>query len=278
VLLITGTTGLLGASLASSARARGLEVRASARAECDLANPGEADRLVRGVRPDSIVHPAAVTEITACERDPSKAWAVNAGAVAEVARAAKDVGARLLFVSTDLVFDGEGAPYREDAPTRPLSVYGRTKALGEKLARDPGSLVVRLPLLYGRSPSGTRSASERVEIEARETGAVTLFDDEWRTPLEVSNAAEALLDLLEAAPPGLYHLGGPDRVTRREVGEAVLRAAGIEAKVRAVSRTTAPGPPRPRDLSLDPSKARPMLRTPLLGLRDGLARVYGAGD
>ena len=171
--------------------------------------------------------------------------------------------------------------FTEDAEPAPLSEYGRTKLAGERavLEAAPGSTVVRLPLLYGDSAGRGLGASDAL-LEAVEKDAhPPLFIDEWRTPLEVSNAARALVEILDFEAPGIVHLAGPERVSRYEFGLAVLAAMGLDrddarAQVREARQADVDsGAPRPRDVSLDASKASAALEVELLGIAAGLGRA-----
>src|SRR5262245_5057706 len=225
-LLVPGASALLGWTVARAAIARGISVSCTARSErppglekaawlrTDLALPGQPTLLLREVRPSALVHCAAIPEIGACEAEPGAAWALNAGAVAEIARAALETGLRWIQVSTDLVFDGTAAPYRPGDAPRPLSTYGATKALGERLALSSGgnALVVRIPLLFGASATGGRSASERILLAVRRGEEVVLFRDEWRTPLDAGEAASALPALRASDRTGIPHVAVGARV------------------------------------------------------------------
>ena len=268
-VLLTGAGGFLGSALHDELVARGHELipvrrpRPGERA-MDLALPGAGARLVEAAAPDALLHAAAIADLAPCAADPARARRVNAEAPAELAAACARRGARMLQVSTDQVFDGTRAGWREEDPPAPQHVYGASKLEGERgvLAAYPGALVVRLALLTGRAPVGRRSMqSELVETLAR--GArPRLFTDEWRTPLAVADAARALADLLERdacwsggpldAPGRRLHLGGPERLTRLELGRRVATAAGFDPALCLGSTRTESGmTDRPADLSLD---------------------------
>jgi dTDP-4-dehydrorhamnose reductase len=158
----------------------------------DLADADAVAAAFAAARPDAIIHTAAMALISDCHRDPERARAVNVAGTARLAELATDAKARLLFVSTDLVFDGERGGYREDDPPSPLSVYGRTKANAEAaVLAAPRGVVVRQPAV--------RTVSDRPAVVLRRTDgsaargrSVKLFEDEWRTPLGLATAAEAL--------------------------------------------------------------------------------------
>ncbi|MBL8752349.1 MAG: sugar nucleotide-binding protein, partial [Planctomycetes bacterium] len=149
-ILVTGSTGFLAPVVGAAARASGLDVGTSARAGGDVPRnlDGEdaVDALLAQVRPDVVVHLAAMARLQDCEADAALAQRTNATVPG---RFAERIGARCLFVSTDLVFDGRRAPYGPTAPVEPLSEYGRSKAHGEVMVRANGGRVVRLPLLFG---------------------------------------------------------------------------------------------------------------------------------
>jgi dTDP-4-dehydrorhamnose reductase len=172
---------------------------------------------------------------------------------ANVARAAARAGARLVHVSTDLVFDGENAPYAEDAATCPLSVYGRTKVDAElEAARAPGSVIVRLSLLFGPRRTDRRGFFDAQLAALRSGEPITLFDDEWRTPLSYRAAAEALAAVARGSLTGIVHAGGPERMSRLEMGLRLARRLGIDAPaVSRLSRLSVGGEPRARDVALD---------------------------
>jgi dTDP-4-dehydrorhamnose reductase len=217
----------------------------------------------REAQPDAAIHAAAMAAVSDCTRDLARAAAVNTGATGELAELCAAAGARLVFVSTDLVFDGERAPYREADEPAPLSVYGRTKAAAERaVLKSPGHAVVRVSLLFGPSINGRANFFDK-QIEALRGGQpVCLFHDEWRTPLGLATAAKALVAIADSNVGGIVHLGGPERMSRVEMGVRLARFLGIRAAgIEPASRQTAGGEPRPRDVSLDSTRWRQQFPT-----------------
>lgn len=267
-LLLTGASGLLGGYLLEQVRGRPgvvawsgstAAVRAGVALQpIDLTDLSAVERSFRDAAPAAVIHAAAMAGVADCARDPRRARRVNTEATATLARLCAAAGARLLLVSTDLVFDGEHAPYAEDAVPRPLSVYGRSKADAEAavLARA-GHAVARVSLLYGPS-LGDRPGFFDLQLRALRGGdALSLFADEWRTPLDLPTAALALLRLVESDATGLFHIGGPERMSRLEMGHRLARALGADVGVfRPARRGDAPGEPRPADTSLDTTRWR----------------------
>ncbi len=250
----------------------------------DLSLPGVVEELLERARPARVLCCAALATVAECERAPELARALNTELPARLGAACARAGVRLVHVSTDLVFGAHPAPaggFGEEHAPAPLSLYGETKLAGERalLAACPGALVVRLPLLYGNSGGRGRGASDAL-LEAVDRDLVPpLFVDEWRTPLEVSNAAEALVEAALGAARGLLHVAGPERISRHGLGLAILRAMGLDeaearAAVRAARRDEVPtAAPRAEDTSLRADRARALLATPLLGVEAGLERA-----
>ncbi len=267
-VLVTGATGLLGPYLLSELR--GGEATAwsgSRRGELfgiplrpvDLADADTVASAFREARPDVVLHAAAMARVGDCHRDPERARRVNTQGSALLAELASASGARLVYVSTDLVFDGERGGYREEDAPSPLSVYGRTKADAEAaVLAAPRAVVVRTSLLFGLSLAGRPSFFEEQFLAIWSGESVTLFEDEWRTPLDLRTAAQALVALARSDVTGLLHLGGPERLSRLEMGRRLAAFLGADPGVFvAVRREQVPAPePRPRDTSLDSSRWR----------------------
>ena len=205
--------------------------------------------LFERLRPDVVIHTAYRQE----------ADDVNTVGSENVAAAAAAAGARLVHLSTDVVFDGrKGAPYVETDPPCPVTAYGRAKAEAERrvTAAHPGALLVRTSLLYGGAEPSKH------ELAARDP-ELTFFTNEVRSPVQVTDLARALLELAELDAAGPLHVAGADALSRAEFAELLSGAA-----VRA-----APAPDtRPLDCSLDSSRAQALLRTRLRGAREVLAQ------
>jgi len=249
-VLVTGASGFLGPYAVAALRARGHAVITASRhagdAQVDLTAPGMVAAVAEALAPDLVLHLAGLSSIAQCERQPDAAARVNTclpGLLGE------RFGNRLLHVSTDLVFDGRGAPFHEGSATGPLSVYGCTKAEGEERVRSHGGRIARLPLLFGPDPAGRgASASLRQALDAWRP--VTLFTNEYRTPLHVADAAKGLAELVELrCGPGVLHLPGPERCSRWDLGQRLCARHGLDAAL--LQPTECRDPLRPRDVSLD---------------------------
>jgi dTDP-4-dehydrorhamnose reductase len=152
----------------------------------------------------------------------------------------------------------ERGNYTEHDPPSPLSVYGRTKADAERaVLAHSAHVVVRVSLLFGPSCNGRPSFFESQVTALRNGQSIRVFEDEWRSPLALSTAAKALVEIAMSDVTGLLHVGGPERLNRLEMGQRLAAHLGANpALIEAVSRTTAPGEPRPRDTSLNSSRWR----------------------
>lgn len=255
-MLLTGASGLLGGILAERL-ARSFVLLTD---RFDVAAPGAAEAAVEASRPDAVVHSAALADVDRCERDPDAAWRVNVDGTEAVAAAAARRGLPLVVLSTDTVFDGAHAPLREDAVARPLQVYGRSKLAGEQaaLALCPDAAVLRVCLVAGRGHGPRGTATESVAWALRAGRRPRLFSDQYRTPVDADSVADAVRLALERRARGIFHLGGPERVSRYELGLRVAAALGLSPRgIEAVAWADQPAAaPRPPDVSFDSARAR----------------------
>ncbi len=220
----------------------------------DLADFDALWHAVRAFRPTHIIHAAAMSAVGECLTRPLDADRVNAQATAILAAAADACGTRLVFTSTDMVFDGTSPPYRETDAPRPLSRYGWTKVVAEPaLAGPPRALIVRSHLLYGL-PKIPRAATFSNQLAALRNGEpLRLFTDEFRTPLWLADAARMLIALARSGRTGLIHVSGPERLSRYDLIARCADLLGLpKANLVPISRLSILSPePRPADLSLD---------------------------
>lgn len=283
-LLVTGAGGLLGGRLAAELLALGHDVLAVHRrgapprglraAAAELLDEPALARLLDEERPDAVVNAAAISRAEGCAERPADAEAVNARLPGAIARSCRARGIGVVAISTDLVFDGEAAPYREEDPALPLSLYGRTKLAGERavLEAHPGAAVARLALVcgLGHGPRGT--STESVAWSLRAGRPVSLFVDEHRTPIDARSLADAVSRILARGRGGVFHVGGRERVSRYDLGLRVARAFGLDpVLVRPARQADHRGPEaRPADVSLDVGRARAELGFEPRGLDEAL--------
>lgn len=227
-LLVTGGSGQLGRAVLAAAAARGLSAQGVSSQQMPLADRGAIFAGVAAAAPRAIVHCAAATNVDGCEGDALGAYRTNALGTAWVAEAAAARGCELVYVSTDFVFDGAAdVAYAVDAPTRPLSVYGASKRLGEEAVlahgRD-GFRVVRTSWVFG---PGGRNFPKAILDRARAGQPLKVVTDQVGRPTLSVDLAEALLDLLALrAPGGVYHCANEGVCSWHGFAMAVLAAAG----------------------------------------------------
>ena len=278
-LLVTGGTGQLGGELVRRGGAAGWDVTATYLstepprqrpdgvhwARLDVTDRREVDALLGELDPDAVVH-------TAYLKDSPRATEVTVGGAAAVAAAVRRVGARLVHLSTDVVFAGDReGRYTEDDAIGPVTAYGRDKAASERAVLEavPRALVVRTSLLYGGAVPGPH---EEIALEAAQgEREAVFFTDEIRCPVAVGDLADALLDLVSSEAAGVLHVAGPDAVSRLEFARLVAGAAGLPPDGLRGGDSAASGLVRPRNCALDSSRAAALLTAPPRGVREVLA-------
>jgi dTDP-4-dehydrorhamnose reductase len=270
---ITGAGGLIGNYLVQTARdfAPEWQVVALTRARLDLLDAAAVRRAFRADRPRLVIHCAALSRSTECQAKPELARRLNVEATALLAELAAEVP--FVFFSTDLVFDGRKGHYVETDPVGPLSVYAETKAAAERIVlANPRHTVVRTSLNGGISPRGDRGFNEELRRAWQAGRPVTLFTDEFRSPIPAIVTARAVWELVRAEQPGLYHLAGAERLSRWQIGQLVAaRWPQLAPRLVAGSLRDYLGAPRAPDTSLDCAKLQQLLSFPLPGLSQWLA-------
>ncbi len=269
---ITGAGGLIGNYLVQSAREFALQERVIplTRPQLELTDFSAVRSRFQQDRPTIVIHCAALSRSPACEQDPAFARKINVEATKVLAELVAD--GCLVFFSSDLVFDGRVGNYSESALPNPLSVYAATKAAAEEFVlKNPKHFVIRTSLNGGSSPTGDRGFNEQMRLAWARCEKLTLFTDEFRSPIHAELTARAVWNLLQVAPPGLYHVAGAERISRWELGRAVAaRWLALHPQIKPGSLRDYQGPPRAPDTSLNCAKAQALLSFQLRGITDWL--------
>jgi dTDP-4-dehydrorhamnose reductase len=276
-LLITGVYGQLGSALERIATARGLAVVGHDLDTLDITDPRAVEATLDRVRPKTLVNCAAYTAVDACEDDREAAFAVNAEAVGHLAEACNRVGARLVHISTDYVFAGVGsAPYTEDEPTAPTSVYGQSKLRGELQAANASShLIVRTAWLYGRGGSNFVEAIRRQLESGNQT--LRVVSDQFGSPTFADDLAEALLELDARSANGVVHAVNSGSTSWHGFASDIVRRLGRTAEVLPVTTAEFPRPaPRPAYSVLDTGRLRQLIGRDMPTWQDALGRYLEA--
>jgi dTDP-4-dehydrorhamnose reductase len=254
-LLVTGARGMLGTDLCAVLRARGEEVVPADLAEFDLTDPAATLAFVRHCSPAVIINCAAYTAVDQAEADRDTAFRVNRDGARNLAQAAAEIGAVLLHLSTDYVFDGtKDGPYLEDDPPNPRSVYGESKLAGELAVREtlPAHWIVRTAWLYGIHGK----SFPRTILELAQRGEpLRVVNDQRGGPTYTVHLAEALAQMVAQPHYGTYHAVNSGSCTWYDLACAVLSAAGLSVEVQPVPTSAFPRPAhRPANSVLDTTK------------------------
>jgi dTDP-4-dehydrorhamnose reductase len=267
-ILVTGASGQLGTYLVDRLVGGGHDVvawsgttpgvrRGIPLIPVDLLDGPATIRSLDEADPDAVIHAAAISATEAVRLDPPRASAINVEATARIAGWCERRGARLVFTSTDLVFDGSGPWNREEDHADPILAYGETKRRAEPAVLDTSKgVVARLSLLFGPSICGRPSFFDRAVAAIRLGGPRSFFEDEFRTPLDLTTAAEVLVRLAEGDRAKLFHVAGRERMSRFELMRRAAITLGLDHELVRPSRVAEANlpEPRPADVSLDTTK------------------------
>ena len=253
-ILITGANGLLGQYFVRQAIAKGYVVTGTGRGPgkliaaaldgysyfpVDITDGPALRALIVSEKPTVIVHAAAMTQVDQCENDKQECYNVNVTATRFLIDAAKEIGARLVYISTDFIFDGESGPYNESAEPSPVNYYGSTKLVAEKSVMESGLqwAVARTVLVYGLvSGSGRKNIISFVKESLEQATPIRMVTDQYRTPTFVQDLATGVLLIIEKNATGIFHLSGDRLVTPYEMAVATAKFFGLDENL--IGKTT----------------------------------------
>jgi dTDP-4-dehydrorhamnose reductase len=267
-LLITGASGFLGWHIGQLARDRwqvyGTYKTKPFNAEgvipvaVDLINEIALSQVFQDLKPDAVIHTAAISQPNDCQQHPQASHAINVAASWAIASLCADQAIPYAFTSSDMVFDGRNPPYREADPVSPINLYGEQKAAAEVgiLERYPAAAICRMPLMFGAAPTAPSFLQPFLK-KLRSGEVLHLFTDEFRTPVSGHTAAKGLMLVIENQMGGRIHLGGKERVSRYDFGRLMVDVFDIQnAKIEGCRQADVPmAAPRPPDVSMDSSYA-----------------------
>ncbi len=283
-MLVIGGTGLVGNALLREWTARGCRVVAAtyhchasdAFVQLDMQDEAKVRSLLELHRPGVVAVPAANPFVDYCELHPAETRKVNVDGTLNVARACRDFGARMIFYSSDYVYDGAKGSYTEEDAPCPINEYGRQKAETERgvLAADPHNIVIRTSGAYGWQWEPKNFVLQiRAKLSAGQEMKVA--DDVRYNPTYVENLAEITAELVEAGAGGIFHVVGADEIVRSEFAARAARAFGLDASLLKPTPMSALGSPtpRPKQSSLRTDKVRAAVSVHPLGVDKGLKRM-----
>ena len=253
--LVLGGTGMLGQAVTHLWRRRGAAVLALGKNRADITQADQIQAWVDHFRPEAIINCAAFTKVDDCETQEELATAINGDAIAHLTQAADSIGARLVHISSDYVFDGTAtSPILEDAAVGPRSAYGRGKLVGERHALGyDRALVVRASWLFGPGGPNFVATIRRLLLEGKTP--LKVVDDQVGRPTYTPYVAKALWDLLQVGATGIIHYGNRDAVSWHGLATEIARMVAPSAEVHPVPTSEFPRPaPRPAYSVLDVHK------------------------
>ena len=234
-LLITGAAGQLGTDLVLSAQKSGHQVIATIHGDLDITDKSQVDRVVGEAKADAIIHAAAWTAVDACESDPQRAMSVNRDGTANIVSAARKSGSRVIYISTDYVFDGtKPTPYIESDLPNPQSVYGASKLAGEQQLDLTTDQIVRISWVCGEHGANMVKTILRL---AATNPTLTFVDDQIGSPTFTSDAAPMIIEMATAGLAGIWHVTNQGSTSWFGFARDVLTCAGLDAG-RVIATTT----------------------------------------
>jgi dTDP-4-dehydrorhamnose reductase len=262
-ILVTGGSGMLGHCLLRVAQRRHevwgsyhthrVHLPGCSTFSLDITKAAAVRAQLTSIRPDVVIHTAALTDVDECERSPNKARQVNSDGTLIAAKLTEELGARFVYISTDYVFGGGTGDYREEDSAAPVNEYGKTKIAAEAYTRQhcSSALIIRTTM-YGLKLPPKIGMMEALVSALQSGKPLARFTDQYFTPVYTGQLSEIILRLIELGVTGLFHVGGPEKISRYEFSRRVAKlfAAG-RARIEPVPFRQIEGlAPRPRDTSL----------------------------
>ncbi len=282
--LVIGARGFVGSHLVNEGLRRGHTVVGATRLggdgllSCDIVVPDQVASVIASVQPDVVLLPAANPNVDGCELEPTKSARINADGPANVAAACSEAGCRLVFFSSDYVFDGKHGPYRETDAPNPLQAYGRQKLLAERMIRDimPHlALILRITVVFGWERQGKNFVARLISTLSRGE-QLTVPNDQMGSPTLVDDLVAGTWDLVERNTFGLLHLAGSERSLRATFAIRVAQRFGLDARLVVPVETAALAQPaaRPLNAGMDSTVAESVLGRKMLDIDAALERLW----
>jgi dTDP-4-dehydrorhamnose reductase len=287
-LLITGGSGFLGWNLAKYAAElyevfftygqHVITIGGCQEYHLNLQDRSEIENLLEEIQPEIVIHTAALANVDVCEKRRSLAHEINVAATTDLAKCAEELHCRFVYISTDLVFDGQTGNYTETDRPVPLNYYGETKLLGEKtvISTMTDYLIVRMALMYGVGNGVNGSFTDWIRDGLKRKKPVRLYTDQYRTPLFVLDGVRALFELIEKPVKNeIFHLAGKERLNRYDFGKKFARIFGYNNQwIRPITmQDSSMMVPRGRDCSLNSEKFQKFLSFQLSDVDTGLQKM-----
>ena len=283
-LLITGASGLLGNKIVKLVKKdyRAIPLHNTKplypnSLKLDVTNQKQVSDLFSRLKPKVVVHTAAETNVDKCETQKKLSWKINVDGTRNIAEACQKSGAKLLYISTDYVFNGKKGNYNEEDEPNPINYYGITKLEGEKqiISHCRNHVILRTSVLYGWHPWKQNFVTWIINT-LKQNKELTVVEDHYNTPTLADNLAEMALETVQKDLQGLYHASGSERISRYEFAKQIAKIFNLNQsliKPIKMSQLTAWIAKRPRDSSLNTDKIQKQLKTKPLNITEGLNRM-----
>jgi dTDP-4-dehydrorhamnose reductase len=285
-LLITGASGLLGTKLCEIALRKNHEVYSvysqhkplhGTPVKLDILNLKAVRQTLDKTKPEAVVHAAALTDVDKCELEKELAWKTNVEGTRNIALSCSKANAKLVYISTDYVFDGEKGNYEEEDEPNPMDYYGVTKLEGEKQAIQhcKNYAILRTSVIYGWHPWKQNFAIWTIN-QLKQNKEITVVEDHYNTPTLADNLAEIAIEAVKKDLQGLYHASGSERISRYEFARQIAKTFNLNqnlVKPIKMNQLTAWIAKRPKDSSLNTEKIQKQLKTKPLNITQGLDRM-----
>lgn len=278
---ITGGSGLLGQRIATVADNNDEVILAhnsncmDNSVKCDITDKSQVADVIGGSDCDVIIHAAAMTNVDLCEDEVDMAYDINANATGYIAQTAEDIGAKVIYVSTDFVFDGEVGNYTEDDSVNPLGIYAKSKYEGEVMLQKYSSnwAIARISVLYGWHERN--NFTTWLIDELRNHNSVNIVTDQINSPTYADNAAEAMFAIAKSDVNGIFHTAGNDLISRYDFALKVASEFDLDESLinPITSDKFIQKAPRPRDSSLNVSKIEDVLDFKMETCSESLRRM-----
>lgn len=239
-VLVTGVTGQLGYDVARELEKRHIEYKGTGSREMDISDTAAVERVIKDYHPDAIIHCAAYTAVDKAEDDYGRVMDVNAKGTLAIAKAAKEIDAKMLYISTDYVFNGQGTePFTVDTATAPLNVYGLTKLFGEEAVQMELSkyFIVRISWVFGKNGNNFIKTMLRLGQTHEE---LTVVSDQWGSPTYTADLAPLLCDMISTDAYGIYHATNEGITNWAEFAAYIMEQAHLSCKVRPIPSSDYP--------------------------------------
>ena len=286
-ILVTGASGLLGSKLCKLAVRKNYEIYSAysqhkplcgAPVQFDISDKDAVEKIFKKVKPEAVVHTAALTNVDKCELEKERAWKINVEGTENIAESCEKFHAFLVYTSTDYVFDGEKGMYKENHKPNPVNYYGLTKLKGEESIKNLTDeyCIARTSVIYGTIPAAGKTNFALWLLDKLERKEkVKIVTDQWNSPTLNTNLANMILEVSERKLTGTFHLAGATRLSRFEFTKLLAKTFSLNTNfiTPASSREISWIAKRPQDSSLNINKAYQTLKNKPLKIQEALKKM-----